>query len=179
MKFVPNILSTLRLFLAFIFPFTPEWMWIWLIVGSGCSDFLDGWIARKWQVQSWQGGLLDAVADKSFVFIVLITLAGANKFSPWWIPALISRDLTVGFAALYASFCRLWESFRKMDARWSGKLATGGQFFFLIVIVLFPELPRAALYITVFLSFVASCDYGILFFKALRKRAEARRHTTR
>ena len=63
MRFVPNILSSLRLVIAFVFPFVPDYYWLWLVLTGGCSDFLDGWIARRWQVASWQGGLLDAVAD--------------------------------------------------------------------------------------------------------------------
>jgi phosphatidylglycerophosphate synthase len=66
-RFVPNILSTVRLVLACLFPFVPEQLWMWLIIGSGGSDVLDGWIARHWQVQSRAGAILDAVADKLFI----------------------------------------------------------------------------------------------------------------
>jgi CDP-diacylglycerol--glycerol-3-phosphate 3-phosphatidyltransferase/cardiolipin synthase len=120
MRFVPNILSGLRLLLAFVFPFVPESFWLWLVIASACTDFLDGWIARRWQVSSWQGGLLDAVADKAFVLVVLLSMAGAGKFSFWFVPAIIARDLTVAFVAGYAFSLRLWHSFQEMDARWFG-----------------------------------------------------------
>ena len=64
---IPSLLSGLRLLLALIFPFVPSSWWIWLIVGGGASDFFDGQLARRWHVQTWQGGLLDAIADKLFV----------------------------------------------------------------------------------------------------------------
>ena len=127
------MLSILRLILACFFPFSPEWLWIWLIIGGGCTDFLDGWIARRFNAASWQGGLLDAFADKTFMLAAIITFTAAGKFSPWWIPVVIARDLTVAGAAGYAAFCRLWGSFKKMEARWSGKLATAGQFFLFII----------------------------------------------
>jgi cardiolipin synthase (CMP-forming) len=167
---IPNILSTLRLGLAFFFPFCPEELWIWLILGSGASDFLDGWCARRWKTASWQGGLLDAVADKTFMLVALSTFALTGKFSIWWIPAVIIRDLTVGVAAGYAALIHSWESFQNMGARWPGKLATAGQFLLLLTIVLFPVIIPMALFVTVLCSAFAAGDYGRLFYQALRQR---------
>lgn len=166
---IPNILSALRLGLACLFPFCPEYLWVWMILGSGASDFLDGWCARRWKVASWQGGLLDAVADKAFMLITLSTFALTDKFPIWWIPAVITRDLTVGVAAGYAALTRSWNSFRRMEARWSGKLATAGQFFLLLTVVLFPGAIPAALFLTVLGSVIAAGDYGLLFYQALKR----------
>ncbi|PLX47985.1 MAG: hypothetical protein C0613_12600 [Desulfobulbaceae bacterium] len=174
MRFVPNILSTLRLLLAIAFPFVAPVWWIWLVVVSGCTDFLDGWIARRWQVASWQGGLLDAVADKTFVLVVLLSMAAAGKFSFWFIPLILARDLTVAFAAAYAALLRLWHAFRDMDARWSGKLATAGQFLLFTVVLLMPQQTAMALGLVVAASGVAALDYGRLFVKALQERARQR-----
>ena len=171
-RFIPNILSTCRLIIACVFPFAPEESWIWLIIAGGCSDFLDGWVARRWQVATWQGGLLDSIADKTFTLAVLITLVCAGRFSAWWIPAVIARDLTVACAAGYALCFRIWEAFRRMEARWSGKLATGGQFLFLILVALFPSPPPIVLFCAVLFSLYAAWDYGLLFVLALRERAK-------
>lgn len=167
-RYIPNALSTGRIILASIFPFSPENWWFWLVLGSGLSDFLDGWVARRWQVQSWQGGLLDAIADKLFILCVLISFVSVGKFSGWWVPALLSRDLLVAFAALYAVSIQSWESFKKMDARWSGKLATFGQFFLFLVVLLFPDWIWPALCCAALLSSIAACDYGRLFVLELR-----------
>ena len=171
-RFVPNILSTIRLVLACLFPFAPEQLWVWLIIGSGGSDVLDGWIARRWQVQSRAGAILDGVADKLFILIALLTVAGASKFSLWWLPLLLARDLLVAFTAAYAASIRSWESFNEMDVRWSGKLATAGQFLLLLVAVLFPAGIRFALWLAILFSVIAAADYGRLFLLELRRRAE-------
>ena len=171
-RFVPNILSSIRLVLAIVFPFVPESLWVWLIIGSGCSDVLDGWIARRWMVQSRPGAILDAVADKLFILIALLTVCGAGKFSLFWVPFLLARDLLVAFTALYAAFIRSWESFNKMDVRWSGKLATGGQFLLLLTTVLYPEGIWATLWLASLLSVVAALDYGRLFILELQRRAK-------
>lgn len=170
MRFVPNVLSGLRLVLACLFPFFPEYAWIWLVVVGGCTDFLDGWIARRWHVASWQGGLLDAVADKAFVLAVLFSMAGAGKFSFWVIPLLLARDITVAFAAAYAFTQCLWYSFQEMDARWPGKIATAGQFLLFVVVLIFPAQTIPVLVGAVFFSGVAALDYGWLFVKAVRDR---------
>jgi len=174
-RFVPNILSTVRLVLACLFPFVPEQLWIWLIIGSGGSDVLDGWIARRWQVQSRAGAILDGVADKLFILIALLTVAGSGKFSLWWLPPLLARDLLVAFTAAYAAFISSWESFNKMDVRWSGKLATAGQFLLLLVAVLFPAGTRFALWLAILFSVIAAADYGRLFILELRRRAEEKK----
>lgn len=179
LAFIPNILSTLRLGLACLFPFSPEELWIWLILGSGASDFLDGWCARRWKVSSWQGGLLDAVADKMFMLAALITFTMTGKFPIWWIPAVIARDLTVGIAAGYAATIRSWESFREMGARWSGKLATAGQFILLLTVVLFPGMIPLALFVTVSCSVIAAGDYGLLFYQALRRQQSDKKSSSR
>lgn len=171
-KFVPNILSTVRLAIASVFPFCPESWWVWLVVSGGLSDFLDGWIARRWQAQSSLGGILDAVADKIFILVALITVSLSGRFAVWWVPALIARDLAVAFTAGYAAYYRLWESFHRMKPRWSGKVATAGQFLFLVVALLFPRTTMVILSVTVCISVAAACDYGVLFIQALRQRAE-------
>ncbi len=167
---IPNLLSALRLALACLFPFAPQEMWVWLILASGTSDFLDGWCARRWQVTSWQGGLMDAVADKLFMLSALFTFAVAGEFPAWWIPAVISRDLTVAVAAAYTAAIGSWGAFRDMGARWSGKLATAGQFLLLLTVALLPAAIPLVLILTVLASAIAAGDYGLLFYQALKRR---------
>ena len=170
--FIPNILSFFRFCLACFFPFVPEKIWIWFILCGGASDFLDGWIARRWNLTSWQGGLIDAIADKFFVFAALITFVLAGKFSGWLVPLVIARDLTVALIACYAVYSREWGSFREMDARWSGKIATAGQFLLMVVIALIPQFTGLALCIATLISFIAALDYAKEFVKVLLVRSK-------
>jgi len=176
---IPNILSALRLILAGLFPFAPQEAWVWLILGSGTSDFLDGWCARRWKTTSWTGGLLDAIADKLFMLSALFTFAITGKFPIWWIPAVIARDLTVAIAAGYTAAIGSWGSFRDMGARWSGKLATAGQFLLLLTVAVFPAATPIVLIFTVLCSAFAAGDYGRLFYQALHLRNQARSTRTK
>ena len=62
------------------------------------TDFLDGFFARRWQVTSNFGRMIDPIADKLFVAGLLICFAILTK-GVWWIlaPALviIGRDIFV------------------------------------------------------------------------------------
>lgn len=167
---IPNLLSAIRLLLAVVFPFSAPKAWAVLILTAAASDFLDGWIARRWNLASWQGGLLDAVADKLFVLSVLITYLLAGRLSLWWIPLVIARDLTVSLIALYAFLRRAWPAFQEMEASLSGKIATGGQFLLFLAVALVPSaIVALILPFSVFLSLHAALDYGRKFVRALRQ----------
>ena len=79
MKHIPNILSASRIALclpllmvdAMTVPF-----WV-LYVTAGTTDILDGFLARRWGVESKFGARLDSLAD--FVFV----LAVGYKLFPW------------------------------------------------------------------------------------------------
>jgi CDP-diacylglycerol--glycerol-3-phosphate 3-phosphatidyltransferase/cardiolipin synthase len=167
---IPSLLSGFRLLAAVAFPFCPELYWPWLIVVAAVSDVLDGWLARKWKVVSWQGGLIDAIADKLFVLTVLVVYAVAGKFSPLWIPAVIARDLLVLATFIYVILLRDWESLTRMQARLSGKLATGGQFVLFLVVAALPDATFHALLFASSCSVLAAGDYGLLFARTLRNR---------
>jgi CDP-diacylglycerol--glycerol-3-phosphate 3-phosphatidyltransferase/cardiolipin synthase len=171
-QFIPNTLSSFRLLLSLLFPLVPESAWIWLIIGGGGSDALDGWIARRWHVQSKTGAILDAVADKIFILSALLTIAAHGKFSLFVIPLLLARDLLVAGTAMYAASIKEWSAFHRMDVRWSGKLATTAQFFLLMTAVLWSDKTHWILWPAILLSVASATDYGWLFILELRQRAQ-------
>ncbi|MBC8207995.1 MAG: CDP-alcohol phosphatidyltransferase family protein [Desulfobulbaceae bacterium] len=164
---IPNLLSASRFVLAGLLPFSPERLWLWFILASAFSDLLDGYLARRWKSQTWQGGLLDACSDKVFMLVAILTFAAAGKFSYTWIPLLLSRDLTVAAVAAYAACNRSWNSFQNMGSRWPGKLATGAQLLFLACVAACPQLIHLALLLTITLSLIAAIDYGRIFIHTL------------
>ena len=86
---VPNILTVFRLFAALgvplcyiIFP-SPyaDWLAVALFVSASLTDYLDGYLARKWNQISKFGKMLDPIADKAMVVIaltVVVALSGMN-----------------------------------------------------------------------------------------------------
>ena len=99
---VPNGLSLLRLLLVPVFAYlivNHEDGWALLVLAfSGFTDWLDGFLARRWGQVSKVGQMLDPAADRLYILSTLLGLAWRDLV-PWWLVALIvSRDLVLTFA---------------------------------------------------------------------------------
>jgi cardiolipin synthase len=55
--------------------YTARWVALAIYVLAAITDFFDGYLARKWQQQSSLGVMLDPIADKVLVAIVLLVLS--------------------------------------------------------------------------------------------------------
>ncbi|WP_166863980.1 CDP-alcohol phosphatidyltransferase family protein [Salinibacterium sp. ZJ70] len=96
---VPNALSVLRLVLIPVFLGllgASQFGWALLvIVVSSLTDFVDGWIARRFDQISRLGQLLDPAVDRLFIFSTLMGLAWIGLL-PWWLVIIIvSRDVVL------------------------------------------------------------------------------------
>lgn len=67
-----------------------------IFVGAMLSDILDGYLARKWNLQSVAGAFLDPLADKLMVLTTLIMLVPHGWVPAWFVVVLESRELAIG-----------------------------------------------------------------------------------
>lgn len=107
---VPNLLTALRL--------TAMPVVVWLILGddgtngqgrwwalfvflvASATDFLDGFLARRWSVVTSFGKLADPIADKVLMLAVLVTLCIVDDI-PWWpVWILVLREVVVTLGRL-------------------------------------------------------------------------------
>lgn len=98
---LPNALSALRLlgvplfFWLILVPQADGWAVVLLAV-AGFTDWLDGYLARKWNQITRVGQLLDPIADRLYILATLVGLL-IRGIVPWWfVVALVSRDLILG-----------------------------------------------------------------------------------
>ena len=70
---------------------------LFLFIFAGLTDYLDGYIARKTNKETSLGALLDLLADKLLVCVILIWLIFLNPSLFYVIPALIiiTRELII------------------------------------------------------------------------------------
>lgn len=98
----PNQLTTLRFVLLFLVIvsdfFRLYYLALFFILLSFLTDFLDGFVARKYQKWSEMGVYYDHFVDKIFVHLLLVYYL-SQQLIPFWIAALlILRDyLALGF----------------------------------------------------------------------------------
>jgi cardiolipin synthase len=94
---LPNLVSMLRLLGVPLFlwlvlgPEADVWALVVLML-SGFTDWLDGYLARRLNQQSKVGEILDPVADRLYILAVVIGLA-ARGIIPWWVAIVLpARD---------------------------------------------------------------------------------------
>ena len=62
---------------------------------AGWTDILDGWLARKFNVTSDFGALIDPLADKIFVVTVSLVLVAGGQIPAWVVALILCREFMV------------------------------------------------------------------------------------
>ena len=128
-----NSLSLLRAPLAFLFLLESPMIRTIAIVLSMITDYIDGYLARKWHTTTRFGAVLDPAMDKFFVVFCLGILLSEHRLLPWQGLMMISRDFALCLFGLYLSLSGLWQSYEFRAIRW-GKITTALQFVVLIAL---------------------------------------------
>src|SRR5215475_166627 len=140
------------------------YMWSALIAGTliGCTDWIDGLLARKYG-PTVLGGLLDPIADKIFIaFAYTPFVDGPHPLVPWWTVALMfqreffvtalrsayeQRDLTLKTS--YLAKAKTWTQMQGIGVMLLFPLVENQQFvtWVLLVGVVGPMVAMAVLYL--------------------------------
>jgi CDP-diacylglycerol--glycerol-3-phosphate 3-phosphatidyltransferase len=156
--------------LAVLLPFVPAPLRLPLVASAASTDFLDGWIARRFRATTELGRLLDGVADKAFALAVVLTLTFDGAMRPWQGLLVLARDVVVALMAGWLALRHAWAGFEHMQVRWSGKVTT--LFAFLWFLALLVGAP-AGVHTPLFLlaaaaSLWAATEYTVAFFRRMR-----------
>jgi CDP-diacylglycerol--glycerol-3-phosphate 3-phosphatidyltransferase/cardiolipin synthase len=92
---LPNLLSLARLPLALAFPLAIDRppLAIGVLAGAALSDVLDGWLARRLELVTDIGAIIDPLADKAFAITVVVTLVSRGALSWLGVVALLTREI--------------------------------------------------------------------------------------
>lgn len=136
-RHLPNIFTFLRLFLTpltYFFIIESQFDYALLcFLFAGLSDGIDGYLARRWDVVSKIGRILDPIADKALMFMTFITLGYLNKIPLWLVLLVISRDALIILCGLITFICQLKI---RLVAIWSSKINTFFQLLFVGTILI-------------------------------------------
>lgn len=156
-----NGLTGSRLVLAAAFPFVPTECRLAVALLAGFTDLIDGALGRALGVTSTFGQILDPIADKCFVLMVLVTLMRDGAIPTWELGLVAFRD----FAVLAGCFVVLvrdgWQRLTRLPPTWLGKLTTAGQFAYLAWVLAVPGTPSPGWLVlpVIGVSIVAGLDY--------------------
>lgn len=146
---IPNMLSIFRILLLPVFVIlylNAETSWEFLrativLAVSALTDLIDGKIARKFNMISRLGKVLDPIADKLTHITIAFCLCWQIPQMIYVLILLLIKELSMMFMALYGTFRKnkkIWDS-----AQWYGKVCTTIVFIVFIALVLFPTMPPA------------------------------------
>jgi len=127
---IPNVITLVRL------AFLPVFVWslsvtnqpitAGIILGVlGATDWVDGWVARRFHQVSNLGKILDPVADRLLFFVSILAIIVAGAAPIWFCIAVLVREVVVAIATLILAGLGA----RRIDVTWYGKAGTFGLMF--------------------------------------------------
>ena len=141
-----------------------------LFLVAAATDFLDGRLARRWQVTTKLGSFLDTTADKLLVSTTLLGLVAVNRASAWVAFVIIAREFTIlGLRAAVAAGGSHLET--SMFGKWKASL----QFAAIAVAILRPHVIIDGAYLDQWLMIVVAAITAWSGFEYLRASTAALR----
>ncbi|MCX7563437.1 CDP-diacylglycerol--glycerol-3-phosphate 3-phosphatidyltransferase [Xanthomonadaceae bacterium XH05] len=149
---IPTILTLFRialipvLVLVFYLPYPwTNFASAFVFALGALTDWLDGWIARRYRMYSAFGAFLDPVADKLMVAVALFLIVQGHP-TPWmafWASVIVGREIAV--SALREWMAEIGQRAR-VKVAWIGKFKTVVQMIALLCLLysVTPEKPHRA-----------------------------------
>lgn len=121
-----------------------SWVAFGIFVIASVTDFLDGYIARKYNLISNFGKFMDPLADKLLVCSALIGLLSLEKLNIWFVLVIIARDFIISGFRLVAA-----ERGIVIAADMSGKIKTTMQMILIGCLIPVIEIPYFNIFILI------------------------------
>ena len=145
------------------------WMWLGLavFVVASLTDYVDGYIARKYQQVSDFGKFLDPLADKLLVIAAMTMFCQWGQMPAWALMIVLTREFAVTGLRLVAV-----GNGTVIAAGWSGKVKTASTMIGLCVLMAFPTvawLSWTVIGVIVVTTVYSGVEYFIQNWKCLWK----------
>lgn len=135
-----------------------------VFIVAALTDFLDGYVARKYDMITKMGKFMDPLADKLLVTSALVGLVELGQLSSWVVVIILSREFIVSIFRAVAAADGI-----VIAASWWGKLKTNAQMAAIILLLLnnWPfeamgvPMDMIMVYIATALTIISGADYII------------------
>ena len=143
---IPNILSMLRVAMIPIIArlyFDEEYYGaVGVMILSGITDIIDGFVARKFNMTSNLGKILDPVADKLTQGLILLCLAVRYPYMLIMFGLMAVKELVLSIVGIMA----IKKTQKVKSANWHGKITTFLLYANIIAHILWVNIPKALSY---------------------------------
>ncbi|MFV0528431.1 MAG: CDP-alcohol phosphatidyltransferase family protein [Lachnospiraceae bacterium] len=175
MKNIPNILTGFRILLI------PFFVWQMLrghllnaggiLILSGITDLLDGYLARRFHWVSQLGKVLDPIADKlTHAAICILFIIKLRQFWPFFV-IILGKDLII----LILGASLLKKKVKVQGAKMAGKVSTTVFYLVAILLILIPGIPKEAAIALLSLATLCSLVAGFSYIPDyIKYRSQAR-----
>ena len=168
---IPNLLSVMRIALIpiIVWLYSSKWDYyaaIGVILLSGATDIIDGWIARRFNMISDFGKALDPLADKLTQAALLICLL--SRYSLMWMLLVVFGMCEI--AKLVMGIIVVKKCDEINSARWYGKLNTVMIYVTMMVLILFPKMNTVVANLLLIACALVMIIAHILYFRFFAKR---------
>ncbi len=144
-----------------------------LFVFAASTDWLDGFLARRWDTATTLGSFLDTTADKLLVSGALIALVAVERASPWVATIIVGRELLIlGLRGAVA----MMDGFAFKPSIW-GKLKANAQFAAIMLAILrYPArlgpllLDEWAMLVAALITVISAIEYVVRFSSVFAPR---------
>ena len=171
---LPNKLTIVRIIMIPFFVFFlltdfvagSKWIATVLFCAASLTDFLDGHIARKYNLVTNFGKFMDPLADKLLVCSAMIALVGMHRLSSIVAIIIIAREFIISGFRLIAA-----DNGVVIAASYWGKFKTTFQMIMIILLILDLNYPFSGVvnmvvtYIALILTVVSLIDYIVKNYK--------------
>ena len=142
---IPNLLSLFRLALVPVFAivfFQPwphaRYVAVGIYALAFLTDIADGYIARRFNMVTRLGCILDPLADKLMTFTVIVCITVAGIIPVWAVVIFFIKEAAMGLGAV----SMLGKIDDVIPSNWLGKSSTFVFFVVCAALVLFPSIPE-------------------------------------
>lgn len=118
-----------------------------VFAAASFTDFLDGYLARKYHLVTDFGKFMDPLADKMLVMAAMLWFVEMNRFPAWALLIVVVREFAVTGLRLIAV-----ERGRVIAAAWSGKIKTASTMVCICLMLVFHNLTLDVVCVAVILA---------------------------
>jgi len=178
-RFLPNVLTIAR------FAAIPVFVWLYLAAGDGAAwgagiffaaaaltDQVDGYLARRWHVESRFGKVADPLADRLMIGTAAVLMLVTGRIPVVAALVILGRDV-----ALVLGYRVLSPSGYELEVTFLGKAATWVIYASLGLVLVTPEgttWPIVLLWIGIALSLAAGAQYALRAWRHVHSGRDSR-----